>query len=400
MPSSVPASGGTSPDQLAADVAPALEAAPARATEAAPSPTEPLAPAAWGTSPPPKRRGAGRWIAITLVLVVVLAVAAGGGAYIASASLSQTYSPQRALTTYFDAQKRGDVNAMWANANYLRGDGSYEQFFNKDALAAMMSIDQNKAISDVKISGSRAVDSSTTVLTVSLQWGGSQHSDDYTLHKNLADTHYFFYNTWKLDIPYTSIGFSLPNQAGAISVDGMSLPSNTVTSIQTIAGYHSVTMQKTAFYDAATKLANGVDVSPNITFDGTISPTATAAIATVVKAGAVVCDAKQYTDCPGHTYHSGGAAYTIYFLDGLPGYPSGIEYNYYVFNYSGDLTNGMLITIGKDTDTAYAHGTCGVTMTVDGNRKYRFSGEWGADITVSNGAFKATVYPNSAKSKA
>jgi len=403
-PSSALASDGGATDVAPVETPPPMETSPALETAASPIPdavpAPPAPPAASGTAPAPKRRGAGRWIAITLVLVFVLAIAGGGGAYLASASLSKTYSPERALATYFDAQKRGDVNAMWANANYLRGDGSFEQFFSKDALTAMLSIDQNKAITDVAITSSRVVDSSTTVLTVSLQWGRSPHPANHTLHKNLGDTHYFFFNTWKLDIPYTTIGLTLPNQPGAITVDSISMPSSATTSVQAIAGYHNVTMGKTAFYDASTKLANGVDVSPNVTFDGTISSAAKASVAAAIRTGANVCDASRYTDCPGHTYHSAGAAYTIYFLDGLPGYPGGIQYNYYVFNYSGDLTAGMQLEVPKDEGLMYASGTCAMTMTVDGSRTYRFKGEWSANLAWTGGTVAAKVFENCEKTKA
>lgn len=393
-PPEVPVGTAEGPSELAVEE-PAQQPespAPMAAVALEPSPAAPPFP------PAPRRKG-GRRLAVVLLVIVVVSALGGAGAYIANASLSQTYGAQKALLTYFDAQKRGDISAMLADATYLRGDGSYEQFFGKDAITAMMAIDDNKAISDVKVISSRQVDSSTEAVTASMMWGGSLHTYDYTVRKNLADTHYVFYNSWKVDIPYSSISFSLPNQAGAIEIDGMALPSASATSVQVIAGYHSVQMAKTPFYDAVSKVANAVEISPNIAFDGKVSASATAAAATAIKSGAYVCDASVYNTCPGHTYHSPGAAYTRYFLTGFPGYPDGIEYTYYVLDYQGDITSGMKLVVLKEGGQIFASGTCTETMTADGSRTYPFTGEWSANLTWSNGAFTATVAHNCLKAK-
>src|SRR3981189_3358350 len=99
------------------------------------TPLEPLSPPSVPAAPHRRRR----W-PLVMGLVGVLVLALAGGAFAANSSLSQTYSPQRAVADYFAAQQRGDVNAMWSRASYTRGDGSYERLFNQSALRAMMQL--------------------------------------------------------------------------------------------------------------------------------------------------------------------------------------------------------------------------------------------------------------------
>ena len=387
------------PPRAEAPEAPPAETAPPPAPAAAPQVDIPPAPWLDSQQAPAKKRGGRRWIAIALIVLFVLGVGGGSGAFLASASLSKTYSPEQAVLNYFAAQKADNIDAMVADAHYLRGDGSFAQFFEKDGLRAMMSIPQNQDISNVQIKSTKQVDSSTSIVTASMNWAGAVHIYDYTVRKNLADTHYLFYNSWTVDIPFTTISFVLPPQPGSIQIDGMGLPSGTATqSVQAIAGYHNVQMSPTPFYDGVTKLANGVDVFPNVTFEGNISAAANSAVIAALKKASTVCDAKQYNTCPGHRYNAPNQAGYVYYLT-MPGYPE-IDYTWYVFNLTGDFTSGMTLNVPKDDGLMYANGTCTMTMTTNGGRSYRFKGTWSANITYSGGSFNATMYPDCWKSKA
>jgi hypothetical protein len=377
-------------------------APPEPLTQAAPAPAPPtsMPPAAWGTSPP-ARKGRGRWVAVTLILVFALFVVGGGGAYVANASLSTTYSPQQAVLNYLAAQQQGDVNAMLAAANFTRGDGSFEQFFNKSALTAMLDLSENKAISDVKIESTSQADSNTANVKASMKWAGSTYSHEYSVHRNLADAHFLFYNSWKVDVPFTTITFTLPSQPGPLEVDGILVPSGSAGGVQAIAGYHSVSMEQSALYDRVAQTVNGLEVFPApVLFDGKLSASATAAIAVVIKAGSLVCNASKYYDCPNHLYHAPVKAYTIYYLR-MPGYAE-IDYQTYIFKLSGDLTKGMKVTVAKEDGVLYAEGTCASTLSVSGygDHTYRFKGTWGANVTLTGTTFKATVYPDCADKKA
>ena len=386
---------------IEAPVVETIETPPSLSADALLTETAEPVPAAAGVAPGAQRKAGRRWLAVGLIVIFVLAAAGGGGAYFANAGLSQTYSPQQALRSYFAAQARGDVSAMWSSATYLRGDGAYDQFFTKEGLAAMMSMSENKDIAGVKINSTRVVDSNTVVVDASMTWAGASRTYDYTMRRNTSDTHYFFYNSWKIDIPYITITLNLPNQPGDILIDGLPMPPTYAGQpVQSIAGYHTVHMSPTPFYDASAKTANAVDISPNVKFDGKINAAATAAAVSAIKAGEYTwCDASRYNTCPGHSYSSAGAAYTNYFLTGIPGY-SEIQYNSYVFDFSGDLTSGMVLTVPKEKGLMYATGTCKENLTVDGSRTYFFTGTWSANLTWTNGAFKASFYADCVKDKA
>lgn len=79
----------------------------------------PAAPAA--LEPPIRARC--RRLPIIGVLGVALVIALIAIAVAANIALSQTYSPSCAVLDYFAAQQQGDVNRMWANATYFRGEG-------------------------------------------------------------------------------------------------------------------------------------------------------------------------------------------------------------------------------------------------------------------------------------
>lgn len=362
-----------------------------------PQPFVPPAPPGAATLPAaPARRRSRAPIAIALIVLLIAALATGAVA--ANASISGQYSPERALTDYFSAQAKGDVDGMWANATFLRGDGSYHQFFNLDALHQMMALPQNKDISNVKIVSSQFVDPGTTSVTVSMTWAGAQRTHAYTVRKDAARVHDLFYDSWRVDIPSVNINVSLPNQPGDIEVDSLPLPAGASQStIQVIEGYHMVSMTFTSLYAQASQLATGVDTDATVAFAGKLTSTATAAAAAAIKAAFPNCNAGLYYDCPNHTYHAPSTAY-IYFLR-FPGYPE-IDYTSYIFTLSSDPTVGMTLNVLVEPNNVSASGTCAVKLTVDGSRHYNFKGDWTATLVWSNGAFVANVVPNCENAKA
>jgi len=320
------------------------------------------------------------------IVAVFLILVLGGGAVLANASLSSTYSPRRAVTDYFAAQARGDVNGMMSNATFVPA-GTSDLLFSKDAVAGMMGTAANQAITNVSVVSTQDLDSSTSKITVSMTWNDNQRTQTYTVRKDTGRVHDLFYYSWRVDIPSTSITVTLPNQAGAVQIDGISV--SDPSSIAVIEGYHQVTMLNTDLYDETSQTPNAVDGTAAITFPSKMRAVAQAAAASAVKAafGNVTCDAVKYGNCPNH-------AYTVQagFSEVLA-WPGGdiTANSSWSIAFTGDPTSGMTLVITKDAGKVTASGTCTMTLTVDGSRKYNFKGTWSGTLTWANGGFGSDI---------
>jgi hypothetical protein len=346
-------------------------------------------PLAFGPPPAAKKRGS-RVLLIVGIVAVFLIVVLAGGAILANASLSSTYNPKRAVSDYLAAQSRGDVNAMMLGATFTAPDNTTPQLFNKDAVTAMMQMVENRTISKVSITSSQDLDSSTSKVSVSMSWNNTQRTQTYTVRKDTSRVHDFFYYSWRVDIPYTSINVTLPNQAGAIVVDAIGVFSP--AAINVIQGYHTVTMQSTNFYDEASQTANSVDGAASVTFPSKIGANALVSAGDAVKAAFnnVTCDVSKYYDCPSHVYKVPAGYY-----DTLPAAGGDIRADT-TWNsaFVGDPTTGMTLVIGTDTNKITANGTCAMKLTVDGTKGYNFTGTWTGTLTWTNGAFASDVTAN------
>ena len=334
-------------------------------------------------------------------MIVVLLLAAGGvAAVLANASLASTYSAQQTVSDYLAAQKKGDAAYMLANANYLRGDGSYSQYFDAGGLNAMLAIPQNTEISNVKIASTTVVDNNTSTVNVTMNWAGHDVVQSFTVHRDLARVHYNFYNSWRVDIPFASINLTLPNQPGDIAVDGLTLPQGALKDVQVIQGFHKVTMDSTDLYDRAFANADAIVGGASVTFPNTISATATAAAKSAINKGFNSCDkaTSANEDCLGHTYYAANQPGFIYYLN-LPGYGQ-VQYTRYVLSLTSDPTKNMKLVVSADSGKVAASGTCANTVTVDGSRKYNFKGTWTATLTMFAGSFSYDLIYDCETSKA
>ncbi|HEY8796358.1 MAG TPA: hypothetical protein VIO85_00695, partial [Candidatus Dormibacteraeota bacterium] len=287
-----------------------------------------------------------------------------------------------------------------ANANYLRGDGSYSQYFEAGGLNAMLAIAQNTDIQDVKIASTTVTDANTSTVNATMTWAGHHVVRAYIVHRDLTRVHYNFYNSWRIDIPFASINLKLPNQPGSIAVDGLTLPQGALADIQVIQGFHKVTMDATDLYDKASADADTIDAGTAVVFASTISATATAAAKSTVKTAFNNCDKARNTrqDCLGRTYHAPVIANTIFYFD-LPGYGQ-VFYTTFVLSLTSDPTKNLKLTVSADPGKVAASGTCAYTMTVDGSKKYNFKGNWTATLTMSGGSFGYNLIYDCMKSKA
>jgi hypothetical protein len=327
---------------------------------------------------------------IGIIAVVVLAALGGGGA-LANASLTSTYSPQHAVSDYFSAMARGDASGMMSNATFLSDDAAYSQFFTKDAVTAMLSADQNKQISGVKVGSTSKVDDSTYTVSMTLSWGGTARNLTYKVRKDSTRVHYLFYPSWRVQVPFTTITLSVPNQGGGVQVDGLSVPAAS-RKAEAIQGFHSLTMQATDFYSANTQVADGVETTAIVAFPTDLSSSAKAAATEAVKAafGNVTCDPSKYFDCPNHRYNVPAGYYDV-----LPAAGGDIRANSsWSLAFVGDPTASMKLTVSTDSGKVDASGICGMTLTVDGSKKYNFVGIWAGTLTWSGGAFDSDVTIN------
>jgi hypothetical protein len=276
---------------------------------------------------------------------------------------------------------------MTANANYLKGDGSYSQYFEAGGLRSMLALPQNTDIQDVKVASTTVVDANTRTVNVTMTWAGHHVVRAYAVHRDLARVHYGFYNSWRIDIPFTSISISLPNQPGSIDVDGLTLPQGAIKNIQVVQGFHKVTMASSDLYDTASANADAIDSGASVVFPSTISAKAFAASAATVKRAFNSCDKASNArhECLGHTYFAPVEANFVYFFD-LPGYGQ-VVYTKFLLSLTSDPTKGMKLVVSADSHKLAASGTCAYTMTVDGTRKYSFKGPWTATLVVQGGVF-------------
>ena len=332
------------------------------------------------------------------IVVVFLLILLGGGGFFINSSLSTTYSPQRAVTDYFAAQSRADVNTMLTNATYVKGDSTFSAFFTPAALTAMMKDADNKSVSGVKVTSTSELDSSTSKVTVSMTWAGTSETKTYTVRKDTARQHDLFYYSWRVDIPVITINVTLPNQPGTVQVDGLDVPAASQKSLQVIQGYHSVTMKSTDFYDETSLSANGVDSdTASVTFPSKLGSTAmTAVVASITAAfGNVTCDVNTYFDCPNHAYKPKPGYYEI-----LP-LPKGDvnAYTSWSWAFTGDPTTGMTLVVTSDAGKITASGTCASVLTVDGSKKYNFTGVWTGTLTDKNNSFASDVLENCDKTE-
>ncbi len=384
------------PPQYGTPAPPPPPTAPGESAPYSPPPMYAPMPMPPAFAPPPPARKGSRTPLIVGIVAVLLILLLGGLGVLANASLSSTYSPTRAVTDYLRAQARGDVSGMFSNATFTSGDSTSAQFFTRDAVTSMLSIAENRAITDVSVTSSQDLDSSTSKVTVSMRWNDTRRIQTYTVRKDPSRVHDLFYYSWRVGIPSSAISVTLPNQPGAVRVDAIAVSSP--LSIQVIQGYHTVTMQSTNFYDEASQLANTVDGTASVSFPSKMGSNALASAAEAVKAAFanVTCDVSKYYDCPNHPYKVRAGYYDI-----LPAPGGDIRANSsWSIAFTGDPTTAMTLVITADANKVTAGGPCTMTLTVDSGTKYNFKGDWSGTLTWSNGGFASDLTENCDSSRA
>jgi len=337
----------------------------------------------------PKRRPRNLWLVVAAIALVEILVLGGNG--LAAYELrSSTYSPERAVTDYFAAQSQGDVSGMSANATFQQG--SNRELFSQSAIASMMKLPENRDVHDVKMVSSRVIDPTTQSVSVSMIWGGQHRSRTYTVRKDNSRFRDFVFRYWRVVIRFVTIHITLPNQPGPIQVDGITPVPSDVSTVEAVEGYHKVTMNANAFYDATSQVVDGVDSPPNAEFiPAAISSGAVAMAAAAVKLAFPNCDASLYPGCLNHTYSAPNDGRRYYF--DLPGYGQ-VFWTTYNVTLVGDPTSDMKLVVPPESGKVNASGTCTVSVTFDGTSKYNLAGPWTATLTLDSGGFTADLASN------
>jgi hypothetical protein len=347
-------------------------------------------------NPGPSQAGRPRNIWLVVVATTLLEILAlGGGGAAAYELYSSTYKPERAVTDYFAAQSRGDASGMMANATFE--PGSNLEFFSQPAIASMMDVPQNKDVHNLKLVSSHAIDATAQVVAVTMSWGGSQHSQTYTVRKDNSRFRDLIYRSWRIVIPFVTIHVTLPNQPGPIQVDGITPATKDVSTIDVVEGYHRVTMNPNDFYDRSSQVVDGVDGSPGAAFAPNVSAATGSMAAAAVKLAFPNCDPAVSTGCLNHTYSAPSDGRRYYFE--LPGYGQ-VFWTTYKVTLVGDPTSDMKLVVPPDAGKLNASGTCMVTVAFDGSRDYDLVGPWTATLTVDSGRFTADLASNCWSAKA
>ena len=397
-----PAEPGTNENVAGGEGQPIVAAPPPVYAQPVYSPPPVYAPpvqyAPYPAAPPPAKPRRTGLVLLIIGLVLVLLLAAGGvAAVLANASLTSTYSPDQAVVDYLAAQKKGDAVFMFNNANFLRGDGSYSEYFDAGGIAAMLALPQNTDIQDVRVASTTVVDSNTSTVNVTMTWAGHHVVRAYTVHKDLTRVHYNFYYSWRIDIPFASINLTLPNQPGSIAVDGLTLPQGAVKDIQVVQGFHKVTMGSSDIYDNASMDADAIDSGPSVVVPGTISAAAIATAKKTAKQGFSNCKTIVY-QCLNKVYNAPNKPGFIYYFT-LPGYGD-VPYLTYKYTLTSDPTAGMKVVVDAADGKLLVSGTCAYTMTIDGSKQYLLKGSWKGTLTVISGGWGYDLLTDCVKSKA
>jgi hypothetical protein len=343
-------------------------------------------------APRVRRRGLPFMLAGLAVLAIVLV----GAAMLANASLSQTYSAEQAVRNYFAALARRDAGGILANTTFLKGEGSFSYFFDKAALQDMLKLPANSKISDVRVTAVRVIDASSSSVTVSMSRNGKARTDTLTIRKDLGDSHWLFYPSWRVELPSARIQITLPNQAGLVSVDGIPAAGDSQTAIQVIPGFHRVSMAGTTLLDSASQDVDATDSPATLTLPGTIRASALDAAGKAVTDAMKGCDASKYDGCFNHTYLAPDRNFIYYFT--LPGYGN-INYTKYVNTLTDDPTAGMKLTVQADAGKVSVSGACAATVTVDGSRRYTLKGDFTGTLTWVGDGFGSDLSWDCEKAK-
>jgi hypothetical protein len=196
-----------------------------------------------------------------------------------------------------------------------------------------------------------------------------------------------------------SIHVTLPKQPGLLRIDDIDAPTG-ATTVQAIEGYHTVVMGGTDLYDQASETVAGFGGDAAVAFKSQLSSLAVASAKASVKRSFAICPA--HTECFGKTYYvqQTPGFITTEVFNYLPGYRELDASRTWKWSLSGDPTSAIQLVVTDTNGQVNASGTCGITLTLDGTRNYRFKGTWTATLTWQTSGFVADLFYDCLKAKA
>jgi hypothetical protein len=338
-------------------------------------------PATLGSGAPPARRGRRRMVLVGSLAAVGLLALLG---LVANGFLASAYSADKAVRDYFAAQQRGDVAAMWANAQFEQPDGAYSKFFGRPALDAMMAVKANSDLRDIQVGSPTRVDSETRSVTVSMTWVGKPFSQEFTVRQDHSRSHWLLYPYWKVEVPSVPISLTLPNQAAPISLDGIAAPRSAQDQLDSIMGFHKVTMAANGLLKAQQVPVDARQAEASATVAGELQDGRMADLRVGIKRALEACDPAQYKDCVNHAYSAPNRNFIWYLT--VPG-SGDVNFTSYTFTERGDPAADVSVTIEPKVGIVSVHGTCAETLTMDGTRRYQLKGDYDGTMRWDGGGF-------------
>lgn len=232
-------------------------------------------------------------LAAALVLITLIAGEAG------NLLLQQATSAAGVAARYWQAMATGDAGTAWS-LTAVQQPAQGAELLSEQALAAMLEQPENRTPGTVLTADGRDTPGSTATVEVSYRQGAATHRTILQLVRDQQARTYFIYPRWHVKVSAAMIQLALPAGAGAISVDGLTVPQPGLLAV--FPGSHRIALAGSAFFQPASQsiLATAgatVPVSLKIT------PTPAAATEAGTAIGAAFADcAKQAsfapTNCP------------------------------------------------------------------------------------------------------
>lgn len=322
-----------------------------------------------------------RYVAIAGVVLLLLATGFGVNSY-----LTSLYGPDNAVLNYYHAQAAGNVDAMWAAADYSASSGSVAPTLSKDALKDMLQLEANRDIKNPRATGIRDPGSGKIAVTVSFARGGNQVTQNVTVNRDPLHTHYGLYPGWRLELPPTRLSVNLFKNAGSIKVDGI-LIDTTQGLVMVIPGVHRVQMSETAVTASDEQMVDTWSGSGSVSFKPTFRSGAQEAALASLKTAFASCAAStdiKPANCPNSGFKLGDVQSNVH------------------WTLVSDPTVDAKYFIGDDPDTIRASGEFRMKLSYDYNYRsfnypshedYEDSGPYGAILKAdSAGGFQVVRF--------
>jgi hypothetical protein len=323
----------------------------------------------------------GRRAKVAAAAVVVL-VALGIAGNVVLGNLS---SPEAVASDYVSAVGANNADAIWSDSTFhgtttgsLFGGPAPFVLANKDELAAMLSLPQNRHFGRDSIQATKVLDDRSGNVQVSVRYNenGRASADSLTLARDPVSKKFGFYPYWRVVLPLGLVDLSGQLPGASVAVDGIGVPQAT-TLVATITGAHKVSIGATSVFAADTETVMVTTAQPApANFKVNLTAAATAQAVTLVKSAFADCTkvtTLQPQNCPQNVSTYGAQEPVAWTLVGDPtsDLKLGLSTNGQTPSVAG--TGHFMMTVAyNDSNTPprashrFSGGAYGVTFDVSG----------------------------------